>query len=78
MGNLPIAISAFTFPKAAIPDTKLDVPRLATPRGRARGRAREHAVSESSLVVWRFEDHTCGRSGICILVRLRTYRTPAY
>ncbi len=48
--NLPIAISAFTFLNRPFLGCELDVPRLATPRGRARGRAREHAVSESSPV----------------------------
>ena len=40
MGAVPIAISVETFPKAPIPGTELDVPRLAAPRGPARGRAR--------------------------------------
>ena len=43
--RVPIAISVETFPKASIPGTELDVPRLAAPRGPARGRAREPAVS---------------------------------
>eukprot|EP01043_Picozoa_sp_COSAG02_P121485 COSAG02_NODE_58323_length_277_cov_3.651685_1_plen_33_part_01 len=33
MGAVPIAISVETFPKAPIPGTELDVPRLAAPRG---------------------------------------------
>eukprot|EP01043_Picozoa_sp_COSAG02_P003699 COSAG02_NODE_92_length_37588_cov_135.916242_26_plen_61_part_00 len=36
----PVSISVETFPKAPIPGTELDVPRLAAPRGPARGRAR--------------------------------------
>ena len=36
----PVSISVETFPKASIPGTELDVPRLAAPRGPARGRAR--------------------------------------
>ena len=40
MNNLPIAISAFTFLNRPFLGCELDVPRLATPRGRARGRAR--------------------------------------
>ena len=40
VGAVPIAISVETFPKAPIPGTELDVPRLAAPRGPARGRAR--------------------------------------
>eukprot|EP01043_Picozoa_sp_COSAG02_P029480 COSAG02_NODE_1836_length_10713_cov_5.352271_5_plen_110_part_00 len=35
-----VSISVETFPKASIPGTELDVPRLAAPRGPARGRAR--------------------------------------
>ena len=38
--RVPIAISVETFPKASIPGTELDVPRLAAPCGPARGRAR--------------------------------------
>eukprot|EP01043_Picozoa_sp_COSAG02_P019241 COSAG02_NODE_920_length_15934_cov_11.363751_2_plen_84_part_00 len=40
VGNLPIHDSVETFPKAPIPGTKLDMPRLDPPRGPARGRAR--------------------------------------
>ena len=35
-----VSISVETFPKDSIPGTELDVPRLAAPRGPARGRAR--------------------------------------
>ena len=42
---VPIAISVETFPKAPIPGTELDVPRLAAPRGPARGRARANLRS---------------------------------
>eukprot|EP01043_Picozoa_sp_COSAG02_P063665 COSAG02_NODE_9085_length_2336_cov_2.589629_4_plen_245_part_00 len=55
----PMAISAFTSPNRPFPGCELDVPRLATPRGPAgaRARAREHAESELSTVVWGFEYH---------------------
>ena len=49
MGAVPIAISVETFPKAPIPGTELDVPRLAAPRGPARGRARANLRDLSTV-----------------------------
>ena len=40
MGTVPIAIPVEKFLNRPFSGTKLEVPRLATPRGRARGRAR--------------------------------------
>ncbi len=46
---VPIAISVETFPKAPIPGTELDVPRLDAPRGPARGRARANLRDLSTV-----------------------------
>eukprot|EP01043_Picozoa_sp_COSAG02_P028678 COSAG02_NODE_1749_length_11069_cov_88.967274_12_plen_91_part_00 len=46
---VPIAISVETFPKAPIPGTELDVPRLDDPRGPARGRARANLRDLSTV-----------------------------
>ena len=59
MGAVRIWISAFTRLNRPFPGAKLDVPRLAAPRGPARGRAR---ANRPSLSYRMFESHSCMRS----------------
>ena len=47
VGTVPIAISGETSVTTPFSGTELEVPRLATPRGRARGRARANMQSLS-------------------------------
>ena len=51
MGTVPIWISAFTPLNRPFPGAKLDVPRLAAPRGPARGRARANRPSLSYRMI---------------------------
>ena len=44
MGNLPIAISVKTYQYHPIPGSKIDMPRLDSPHGTARGRARANLL----------------------------------
>ena len=64
--NAPIAISVETPLNRPFPGTKLDVPRLAAPRGRARGAARANLPGRSyRMFVYHSSVHALAHACAC-------------
>ena len=74
MGAFPIAIPVEKFLNRPFPGTKLDMPRLAAPRGPARGAARANLPG-----VWLIPGCTCRRLPLIIrIIAGRSYRMFVY